>query len=77
MVATVDDAEEGMLSPEHNTTAKPKIMYDVTYEEWLAFQQKPPISKDDVLDMHIFLKDFNGDFVQLFEGEKDTEETLK
>jgi hypothetical protein len=29
-----------------------------------------PVTADDVLEMHLFLKDFNGDFRQLFNKEK-------
>jgi hypothetical protein len=29
----------------------------------------PRIDADDVLDAHEFLRDFDGDFVSLFEGE--------
>lgn len=77
MIATVDEAEADSASFDQETDARPKIMYDVTYDEWLAFEQRPPISQDDVLDMHVFLEDFDGDFVRLLRGETDPEENVK
>lgn len=40
---------------------------ELTPEEELAFQQMPSIDADEVLDVHEFLRDFNGDFEELFE----------
>ncbi|MFQ5854754.1 MAG: hypothetical protein ACE5LU_03805 [Anaerolineae bacterium] len=77
MVATVDEGERGIVSIDQETDARPKIMYDVTYDEWLAFQKQPRISHDDVLDTHTFLKDFKGDFAQLFGGETNTEDKVR
>lgn len=78
MIATVDKEAEHHLSIGREADPKPKIMFDVTYDEWFAFQKRPPISKDDVLDMHLFLKDFEGDFQRLFtEDTTDTEDKMK
>jgi hypothetical protein len=33
-----------------------------------AERRSPPVSGDDVLDMHEFLRDFDGDFLNLFRG---------
>lgn len=77
MIATVEQTEEGVVSVDQEIEPRPKVMYDVTYEEWLAFQQMPPISKDEVLDIHLFLRDFEGDFVQLLGGETNTEDNVK
>jgi len=40
-------------------------MVELTPGEWDQFQKMPQIDADDVLDMHEFLKDFDGDFVSL------------
>jgi len=48
---------------------KIEIATDLTPEEWTRFQEMSPINADDLLDVHEFLKDFNGDFISLFEGE--------
>ena len=77
IVATVSEAETDMVNVDSEPVARPKIMYDVTYNEWLAFQQRPPVNQDDVLDMHMFLKDFDGDFARLFREETHSEETVK
>ena len=43
--------ERQQLSPETPTVSTPTT----------------PVTSDDVLDMHLFLKDFNGDFQRLFD----------
>ncbi len=44
-------------------TAEPSLtLSDITETPPLS----QPVSADDVLNMHLFLKDFNGDFQQLF-----------
>jgi hypothetical protein len=40
---------------------------DPTDAELERFAALPPVSSDDVLDMHEFLRDFDGDFRNLFE----------
>lgn len=78
MLASVDKADAGgAIRVDHAAARKPKIMYDVTYDEWLASQQRPPISCDDVLDIHRFLKDFDGDFSRVFGEERNIEDPLK
>lgn len=47
---------------------QPEIITDLTPEEWARFQEMSPIDTDDVLDIHRFLRDFDGDFVDLFES---------
>ncbi len=67
LIATVEDrSETGVVNMEQQTERTPPIMYDVTFDEWLAFQEKEPVGQDDVLDIHVFLKDFDGDFAKLF-----------
>lgn len=77
LIATVDDAdtETATVEVSEQEESAPKIMYDVTYDEWMAFQELPPVSCDDVLDMHLFLENFDGDFGGLFDGDTDDEET--
>lgn len=43
----------------------PEVIADVTPDEWARFQEMPQISADDVLDVHEFLKGFDGDLVEL------------
>jgi hypothetical protein len=47
---------------------KPEIVDELTSQEWARFREMPQIDADDVLDAHEFLRDFDGDFVSLFEG---------
>lgn len=49
--------------------ASPEIIADVTAEEWAAFQERAPVSADDVLDVHNFLEQFDGDFISLWSKE--------
>lgn len=78
MVARVDESHaDSTIDLNQAPPARPRIMYDVTYDEWLAFQKRPPISSDDVLDMHLFLRDFDGDFASLFGEETDIEGNAK
>ena len=48
---------------------KPKSVTDLTRAEILRFHASSLVGEDDVLDMHRFLREFNGDFAALF-GEK-------
>jgi hypothetical protein len=41
---------------------------DVTDEEEERFAALGPVSSDDLLDVHEFLRNFNGDFQKLFSG---------
>jgi hypothetical protein len=42
------------------------FLRDVTRDEDEQFAELPAVTGDDVLDMHEFLRDFNGDFRRLF-----------
>ena len=44
----------------------PKVITDLTEGELDRFKNLDGIKADDVLDMHNFLKGFNGDFPRLF-----------
>lgn len=77
MIATVEEADRGPAIVDEETEPRPKMMYDVSYDEWLAFEEQPAISRDDVLDTHLFLKQFDGDFNTLFGGKDDTQDNVK
>ena len=42
-------------------------MLDFTGDEYTRFANMEPIDLDEVLDMHIFLSNFDGDFARVFE----------
>jgi len=46
--------------------ARPEPVVDLTPEEIRAAAQQPPITADDVLDVHLKLCEFEGDFEALF-----------
>jgi hypothetical protein len=48
--------------------AEPEPVTDLTPKELEVSDQWPPITADDVLDVHMFLREFEGDFEELFEG---------
>ncbi len=43
-----------------------KVVVDLTNDEVEVAAEWPPISADDVLDVHEFLQEFDGDFDELF-----------
>jgi len=45
----------------------PHFITDLTEEELERFRHMPELTSDEMLDMQIFLKDFNGDFARLFD----------
>ena len=47
---------------------KPEIVNELTSQEWARFREMPQIDADDLLDVHEFLRDFDGDFVNLLGG---------
>jgi len=47
---------------------EPEVVADLTSQEWARFREMPEINTDDVLDVHEFLRDFDGDFVSLLEA---------
>ncbi len=44
----------------------PEVITDLTEAEWDKFEKMDELTADEVLDMHSFLKGFDGDFSQLF-----------
>jgi hypothetical protein len=48
-------------------TEEAESVIELTPEEWDKFRKMSQIDADDVLDMHKFLRDFDGDFVSLLQ----------
>jgi hypothetical protein len=48
--------------------AAPGTPSDLTTEEAGSVERLPAINADDVLDMHLLLSEFDGDFEELFAG---------
>jgi hypothetical protein len=46
------------------------LITDLTEWEYAKFREMAVVGADDVLDLHSFLKDFNGDFSALFSMEE-------
>jgi len=44
----------------------PKVITDLTRAELDRFKNMGVVTADEVLEIHNFLKDFNGDFSRLF-----------
>jgi len=47
----------------------PELVTDLTEEEYARFCPLVVVVADDVLDVHNFLRDFDGDFSRLFSKE--------
>ena len=45
----------------------PQVVTDLTDEEMARFMDASPVSADDILDLHAFLEEFDGDFAGIFE----------
>jgi hypothetical protein len=52
------------------TPEKAPVVTDLTQTEISHFRNSRALTADDVLDMHGFLKKFNGDFAHLFGRER-------
>ena len=48
----------------------PQIIKELSEIETAKFAQASAINSDDILDLHDFLKDFDGDFITLFSNTK-------
>jgi hypothetical protein len=46
---------------------KAEVITDLTEAELVKFKDRDEVSGDDVISMHNFLKDFDGDFPRLFQ----------
>lgn len=47
------------------------VSTDLTEEDLVRLREGSPVVADDVLDMHRFLTDFDGDFTKLFKADKE------
>jgi len=47
-----------------------EVITDLTEAEYNRFEECETVVMDDVLDMHEFLKDFDGDFSRIFDEEQ-------
>lgn len=56
----------GLLAALVKDQAKAGPIIEVTEKELEGFRTSGVVSSDDVLDMHEFLRDFDGDFAALF-----------
>jgi len=54
-----------LLTAVINQDRDPEAVSDLSDAELCRFGSSPLLSADDVLDMHSFLKEFNGDFSRL------------
>ncbi|MSU76120.1 hypothetical protein EXS54_01455 [Patescibacteria group bacterium] len=49
-----------------NQVQAPKLMSDISTEEMRDVKNHDPVSSDHIVDVHSFLKDFDGNFEQAF-----------
>lgn len=49
------------------------VVTELTPEEQGRFQEMPPLDADEILDVHQFLRDFDGDLARLFRGQTPAE----
>ena len=49
---------------------EPEVITDLTEAELAKFKSRGKITDDEILDMHGFLKGFDGDFSRIFSCEK-------
>ena len=69
MAVTCDHCgTQGLVFAIIQEAEKPEIVNELASQEWARFREMPQIDADDLLDVHEFLRDFEGDFVSLFEG---------
>ena len=57
---------QNMVAAVVGQSGLPEIINDLTEKDIKEFEDKGPVAADDVLDTHIFLKEFDGDFSSLF-----------
>lgn len=57
-------------SPARTKLAPPRLP-ELTADEHLRFAGATPVATDDLLDLHLFLEEFDGDFAALFGVEKE------
>ena len=57
---------QGLVAAVLNEEETPELVNDLTEGEYDKFSEMAAVEADDVLDLHNFLKWFNGDFSRLF-----------
>jgi len=57
---------QGLVAAVIKEGRAPKVITDLTETELDKFKKMDKLTADEVLDMHSFLKGFDGDFSQLF-----------
>ena len=69
MAVTCDNCgTQGLVFAVIQEVESPEIVSELTPQERIRFRDMPQIDADDLLDVHEFLRDFDGDFVGLLEG---------
>ena len=66
MVSCPDCKTQGIILAMIKEDEQVKVITDLTPEELEKIENMPTIDVDDVLDVHRFLRDFDGDFRELF-----------
>ena len=61
-----DCQSESLVAAIIEENRKPEVITELTKAELDKFKNLGMLTGDDILDMHDFLKDFNGDFSRLF-----------
>ncbi|MDP7240119.1 MAG: hypothetical protein QGH72_02775, partial [Dehalococcoidia bacterium] len=61
--------KEVLLAVSLKPLAARKPVTDLNPNEVRHHTQLPPVSPDEVLDLHLFLRSFNGDFSSTFTGD--------
>lgn len=63
---------KGLVAALIKESGEAQLVTDLTEEEMARFIESPAVTADDILDLHAFLKDFDGDFASLF-GKSDSQ----
>jgi hypothetical protein len=71
MVSCSHCKTQGMILAMVKEEEEPQLITDLTPEELAKIEDMPGIDMDDVLDVHRLLRDFDGDFRDLFEEEQE------
>jgi len=57
---------QGLVAAVLQEGKRPELITDLTEEEYAKFREIAVVDADDVLDLHNFLKEFDGDFSGIF-----------
>lgn len=61
---------QGLVAAVIRQGKAPEVITDLSETELARFGRNGRIAADDILEMHKFLKDFDGDFSRLFSSKK-------